>query len=457
MRRKGVRWCGVFVLCLGLGLLLPHPGGEAKEAGRGMRVLLLPFWGPTGPAAGAGLGDLLGFCLSRVGRVHVLGGRKIFQSLQWNLGWRGLVIGEATELGQRHRAHVVLLIRYALQEDHLAYQVSLGDLRGKPRWRQFSLSGQSWSEAYRLHLRLAREILDLLDPPLLTSEARRTVTACGRPFPSQEALALHGEARLKEWEGDGETAITIYGRAGEAASGFALPFFRQGELFEALGSRWRAAGAYRRAVQVDGQFVEAYKRLGDLLAENPRRLFEQALVAYQRAVEIDPDYAGAYVGLADTSAALGKVDEAIREYGRALSADPWNIRAHLGLAHIYYAERGLFHEAVAEYEQALALDPDFVEAHFGLGDMLEEKGLYQQAISRYEHVLDLKPGHTGALFAVARAYEKVDVPEAIARWEQYLRVASAVPSEREWLDIARGHLERLRRLEQEKLPVRQER
>jgi tetratricopeptide (TPR) repeat protein len=436
------------LLLLGTALLL-SPAEAVQEGGRELRLLLPPFWGSAGPALGGGLSDLFGFCLRRVSRVRVISGREVFQSLPPHFGGHGLDIEEAAALGERHQASLVLTVHYEVHEDRLSYQVALGDLRGKRDWRRMSLEATAWAETHELHLRLARTVLELLNPPLLGPEERRMVTACGRPFPSREAVALHGEARRAEWEGHGEAASSIYARAGEAASGFALPFFRQGELFEILGSRWRAAGAYRRAIQADGRFVEAFKRLGDLLAENPRRLFEQALATYRQAVEIDPDYADAYVGLAETLGALGKVDEAIREYREASRVDPWNARAHVGLAHLYHVERGLFHEAVAEFEQALALDPAFLGAYLGLGDLLEEKGLYREAIARYRQVLDLKPTHTGALFAIARAYEKVDVEEAMARWRHYLEVASPLSSEREWLDIARGHLERLMRLRSE--------
>ncbi|MFQ5801374.1 MAG: tetratricopeptide repeat protein [Candidatus Methylomirabilales bacterium] len=452
MRGRYRLWCRFSFLMMGF-LLAPYMG-RAQEVGREVRIMLPPFLGSADPAQGSGLSDLFSWCLSRLNRVELITGREVFQALQWDLGWRGLSTGEATELGRRLQAQVVLLIRYALQEGRLSYEVFLGDLRGEIHWRHLSFAGKPWPEAHQLHLRLAREVLHLLKLPLEASEERRVLAACSHPLPLQQALYLYGQARLKEWGGEAEGATAIYARAGEVASGFALPFFRQGEVFEILGSRWRAAGAYRRAIQADGRFVEAYKRLGDLLARSPRRLFEQAVVAYQKAVEIDPDYAEAYVGLADALAALGKVDEAVGEYRRGLRVDPWSSRAHLGLAKIYYREKGLFHEAVAEYERALTLDPTFLEAQLGLGDLLEEKGLYREAITRYREVLRLKPRHTGALFAIARAYERVDVQEAIARWEHYLEVASEVPSEREWLAIARGHLEKLRGRQEEKAPTR---
>jgi cytochrome c-type biogenesis protein CcmH/NrfG len=76
---------------------------------------------------------------------------------------------------------------------------------------------------------------------------------------------------------------------------------------------------------------------------------------------------------------------------------------------------------------------------------LEEKGLYREAALRYQVVLRLHPKHPGALFALARASEKMDIREAIARWEEYLSVAADLLPEREWLDIAKGHLEKLKR------------
>ena len=443
MRGKRFAWQRAFLVCLGICLLSSRAGGEVGQPGRAIRLLLPPFYGSADSALGMGLSDLFGWCLERVTRVHVLMGHEVFQRLDWDARWRGLSSGEATELAKRFRAHVVLLVRYALHEDRLSYEVSLGDLRGETRWRHLSVSEKRWSEAHRLHQQLAREVFPFVHPPPLISEENRVLTACGRLFPSPNGLSLHGQARLRE--GEGEPAALVYARAGEASPGFALPFFRQAELFERIGSRWRAAEAYRRVIQTDADFVEAYKKLGDLLAKSPSRLFDQAVVAYRTAVEIDPHYAEAYVALGDAFAAVGKVDDAVQAYRQALSVDPWNVRAHVGLAKVYYTEKELFHEAVAEYEKALALDPTFVEAHFGFGDLLEEKGLYGDAIVRYRQVLNLEPGHTGALFAIARAYEKVDVQEAVVHWEQYLEVASELPSEKEWLDIARGHLEKLRR------------
>jgi tetratricopeptide (TPR) repeat protein len=112
---------------------------------------------------------------------------------------------------------------------------------------------------------------------------------------------------------------------------------------------------------------------------------------------------------------------------------------------IYYNEKQLYHEAVAAYQQAIAMDPKLLDAHLSLGELYEEKGLYQEAVARYQLVLTLEQNHPGATYGLALAYEKVDVKKAMAQWERYIELASSLPSEKDWVDIARKHLAKLQR------------
>jgi hypothetical protein len=49
------------------------------------------------------------------------------------------------------------------------------------------------------------------------------------------------------------------------------------------------------------------------------------------------------------------------------------------------------------------------------------------------------------MYGLALAYEKVDVKQAIAQWERYIEVATNLPSEKDWVDIAKKHLGKLQR------------
>jgi tetratricopeptide (TPR) repeat protein len=124
--------------------------------------------------------------------------------------------------------------------------------------------------------------------------------------------------------------------------------------------------------------------------------------------------------------------------------DPLNARVHFSLAKIYYNEKGLYYESVNAYKKAIELDPYYLDARMGLGEVYEEKGLYKDAIAEYRRVVEADAKHTGAQYNLALAYEKVDPKEAIAQWEKYITLASQIATEKEWVDVARQHLRKLR-------------
>jgi tetratricopeptide (TPR) repeat protein len=444
-----------------LSLLVAPAPVEAEASPTRPLVLLVPFTGPaeaSDPLVGEGLMDLLAWGIGRTFGLQLTEPRAVTAALEarqasWGDPIRPAV---AVEVARGLGAAGALLGTLRLEEERLTLGATFLDVRGADvREETFPAAAVPWSESSRMLERMARGLAKFLGANLGPSSERRLSQAFQRPPPTPGALRRYaaGRAALRAGTPEGlEQAAEAFAQAGEIDPAFALAFFRQGEAHEAASSRWRAAGAYRRAIHVDPVFAEAYKALGDLLAKSPRRLYEQAVDAYGKAVESDPDYADAYVGLGDALSAMGRFDEAVREYRRGLGIDPLNPRVHYSLARILYTEKGLYHEAVEAYQRALGIEPGFVEAHIGLGDLYEEKGLYQEAIATYRKALALKPKHPGALYALALAYEKVSPKEAVARWEEYITVASELPGEKEWIDIAEQHLKKMRQkaAEQEK-------
>jgi tetratricopeptide (TPR) repeat protein len=116
----------------------------------------------------------------------------------------------------------------------------------------------------------------------------------------------------------------------------------------------------------------------------------------------------------------------------------------MSLGKIYYAEKGLYYESVNAYKRAIELDPQLVEARMGLGEVYEDKGLYKEATEEYRRVIEADAKHTGALYNLALVYEKTDPREAIAQWERYIELASPLQSEKDWVDVARQHLKKLK-------------
>jgi tetratricopeptide (TPR) repeat protein len=259
-----------------------------------------------------------------------------------------------------------------------------------------------------------------------------------------EAFAKGRRSALRATQEGNEGAAELLARAVEVDPTFALAHHHLGVVHLVLGNRWKAAAQFRAATQVDAAIPEPFKALGDIFMSSPRRLYDQAIEAYQRAISLRPHYADAHVGLGDAKAAKGEHEAAIGHYQKALSLDPLNARVQFALGKIYYSEKGLYYEAVGAYKKAIELDQYFLDARMGLGEIYEEKGLYKDAVAEYKKVIEADSKHTSAHYNLALAYEKLDPREAIVQWERYIGLASTVATEKEWVDVARQHLRKLR-------------
>ncbi len=281
----------------------------------------------------------------------------------------------------------------------------------------------------------------------LTDAEVARIDKAARPTRSLKAFELFSLAQSAARQGgqeSNERAADLLARSVEADASFVVAHYTLGTIHQALGNRWKAAAQFRASTQLDPTYPEPYKALGDLFLAAPRRLFDQAIEAYAKAIELRPFLADAHVGLGDAKAAKGDTDGAIAAYQKALGINPVNPRVHMSLGKIYYSEKGLYYEAVSAYKKAIDFDPTSVEARMGLGEVYEDKGLYKEAIEEYRRVIELDGKHTGAMYNLAIVYERVDPREAMAQWEKYIALAAQLPSEKDWVDVARQHLRKLK-------------
>lgn len=431
----------------------PAGAGAAAAAPPKVKVAVLPF-APTATETTEGLGialaqamreslgQLRGVRVAEVGPLlAAVSRRNVSLSDQ---------VPEATlvELGRDLQVRALVAGTYAVDGDTLTVQLRFVDLAGKAAAPVSEEHTGPLAGLEAGQVKLARKVLAALGVKESEHDARRLQALQARAPAPLAAYVPYARARWQQGLGSREAheqALTLLGQALEADQNFAPAHFAQGVSLYATNNRWKASSAIRKAIQLDPTYAEAYRWLGDLLVGSPRRLYDQAIQAYVKALEQSPDMAEAYVGLGDARQAKGQFDEALQEYKKALAIEPENARVHFGMGKIYYQEKQQYHEAVAEYQKAIKLEPAFTEAHMSLGELYEEKGLYTDAIARYRHVLSAEPSHPGATFGLARAYESVDPGQAITHWERYIELASSLPAEKEWLDIARKHLNKLRR------------
>ncbi len=455
-----VHGCGRWLLASGLvGAILwalsgaSQAGQAPQQAPAKVRLAVLPFAGPVDNLP-EGFGfvpsQAIEYALQQIRGVSVVASGAIVESA----GRLSLAPGEnlsdeaLIRMGRDLKVRGLLAGSYVSEGETVKLRARLVDLSGEGRVVPVEEIAAPTGEYLTGPRGIVKAVLQQFQVRPTELDGRRLEAALGKEPSSPIAYAFYARAA---WEQDlgpkegHERAIALLGKALEADQNFVLARVALGVSLYATNNRWKASGEFRKAIQIDPKFAEAHKLLGDMLLSSPRRLYDQAMQSYAAALEIWPDYAEARVGIGDARQAKGQFDEAIEDYKKALALEPDNARVHYGMGKIYYNEKQLYHEAVAEYKQAIALDPRLVDAYLSLGEMYEEKGLYQEAVASYGQALSIQPKHPGATYGLALSYEKLDVKKAMEQWEQYIELAATLPSEKEWVDIAKKHLEKLKR------------
>jgi tetratricopeptide (TPR) repeat protein len=107
-----------------------------------------------------------------------------------------------------------------------------------------------------------------------------------------------------------------------------------------------------------------------------------AEAAYRRALSIEPDFVDAYLNLGAMLCEAKRCDAAVEIYEQALLNCPDSALVHYNYA-IALEDQGRWDEAVASYERSLELDPALADAHFNLGRILEQQGDARRALRHY--------------------------------------------------------------------------
>lgn len=117
----------------------------------------------------------------------------------------------------------------------------------------------------------------------------------------------------------------------------------------------------------------------------------------------------------------GWLDEAIREFQKAIELDPRSAHAHDNLATVY-SEKKLYREALREYLSAIELEPDSATAHYNLACFLATHGA-DMAISEYREAIQLDPKYPDAHLNLGLTYADEDrIEEAMKELERAIEL-----------------------------------
>jgi predicted O-linked N-acetylglucosamine transferase (SPINDLY family) len=168
--------------------------------------------------------------------------------------------------------------------------------------------------------------------------------------------------------------------------GQAAALHQRGQLAE-------AERLYREVIKAAPKAFPPLHMLGILKAQQGKAAEAETLIA--AALKLQPRDGGALANYGNVLTLLGRFEEALESYDRALSVAPDAETLRNRAQALQSLNRP--GEALASYDAALQRDPKDAQSWFKRGVLLGEQGRPDEALASYDRVLALQPGHVEAL------------------------------------------------------------
>jgi predicted O-linked N-acetylglucosamine transferase (SPINDLY family) len=186
------------------------------------------------------------------------------------------------------------------------------------------------------------------------------------------------------------------------------------------GDPGAAAAAYQQVLVRDPGNADALLNMGAACMALGK--FEDAMRSFDRALQIKPKWGLAWTNRGNALLSLKKPEEALVSYGTAIECDPADPRAHCNIGNAL-RDLGRLDQALLSYQRALELKPDYPLALRNCASLLNALKRPAEALTCYERALQLAPRDTAALVACGNLLLALSRPrEAVAQFERALEV-----------------------------------
>jgi tetratricopeptide (TPR) repeat protein len=194
---------------------------------------------------------------------------------------------------------------------------------------------------------------------------------------------------------------------------------------------------FKRAIQADNKFWEAYYNLGiayfnnkkldlalnqftiiiEALPNFEKPYFGRGLIYleqkeyikarkdFERVVKSNPnDYKG-YFNLGKVAAALNESRKAKKMFNKATEINPDDPGIYFELGNIWFSQNK-FADAISPYKKCIQIDPTNFEARQKLGECFYRNQVYYSAITEFTSILEVHPNDALANFMLGITYYK---------------------------------------------------
>ena len=203
----------------------------------------------------------------------------------------------------------------------------------------------------------------------------------------------------------------------------AVKCFEEGRNFQQKGKLSAAERAYKKAIKINPDFVEAHHDLGNVLLD--REQPKEAFNTFNKALKLRPRHPMLLTNLGNALQLQGEFEKAIDWFNKAIIQDPNFAGAHNNLANSL-RDLGRYQEAVAVYRQAIEKNPDFADTYYNLGGLLAEMDEPGDAVINYNKAIEIDPGHREAYYGLGNVqYGQGEVDQAITSYNKAIDINAA--------------------------------
>ena len=178
----------------------------------------------------------------------------------------------------------------------------------------------------------------------------------------------------------------------------------EGRLVEPISGQFllnfETAPLERKVHALGGRSAEQWFEIGMAGDASPETL-PDAVDAYRRAIELSPEWVEAHINLGTALYHLERMEEAREAFSRAASLDPRNALAHFNLG-CMHDRLGDINAAVAEFLGAIQHSPRMADAHLNLALAYEKSARLADSLEHLSLYLRYEPQGPWADFARTR-------------------------------------------------------
>ena len=177
---------------------------------------------------------------------------------------------------------------------------------------------------------------------------------------------------------------------------------------------------YRKVLADDPDVIDAWFNLGNAHSRVGR--YEEAITYFKRALELKPDYDLPVINMANAYRRMGRDDAALEGYEHYLTIDPKNAHVRYQVGEIFM-DRGDIPQAERNFRQALAIDPREASARNAVGVIAFQRGDLATAEREARAALEIKSDVRLAHYNLALiAEERNDLRTAEAEYRRELEL-----------------------------------